>query len=107
MLSGKYLHGQQPAGARITRWPDYIRYTSAEAVAATEAYVALAQEHGLDPAQMALAYVNSREFLTANIIGATSMQKLQSNIASIELTLSTDVLQAIEGIHQRHPNPSP
>jgi aryl-alcohol dehydrogenase-like predicted oxidoreductase len=107
VLSGKYLQGGQPAGARLTRWPDYNRYTSEEALAATAAYVALARSHGLDPAQMALAYVNSRIFLTANIIGATSMSQLQSNIASADLSLSAEVLEAIEAIHKQYPNPSP
>jgi len=107
VLSGKYLHGQAPAGARITRWPDYSRYTNAQAIAATEAYVDLAQQHDLDPAQMALAYINSRDFVTANIVGATSMEQLKSNIASIELHLQDDVLEGIEQIHVRYPNPSP
>jgi aryl-alcohol dehydrogenase-like predicted oxidoreductase len=107
VLSGKYLHGQQPAGARITLWPNYSRYTSPQAVAATQAYVELAQQHGLDPVQMALAYVNSRDFVTSTIIGATSMAQLNSNIASAELVLSPEVLQGIEAIHTQHPNPSP
>jgi aryl-alcohol dehydrogenase-like predicted oxidoreductase len=107
VLSGKYLHGQRPHGARISLWPNYSRYTNAEALAATEAYVALAKQHGLDPAQMALAYVNSREFLTSNIIGATGMAQLKSNIASAELVLSPEILAEIEAIHTRHPNPSP
>lgn len=107
VLSGKYLHGQQPSGARITLWPHYSRYTNPQANAATAAYVELAQQHGLDPVQMALAYVNSRDFVTSTIIGATSMAQLSSNIASAELVLSPTVLQEIEAIHTRHPNPSP
>ena len=107
VLSGKYLHGASPEAARITRWPDYSRYSNTEAVAATEAYVALAQEQGLEPSQMALAYVNSRSFVTANIIGATSMAQLQSNIASIDLELQQAVLDKIESIHKMHPNPAP
>lgn len=107
VLSGKYLNGAQPEGARITRWPNYERYSNPQAVAATEAYVALARDHGLDPAQMALAYVNSRPFLTANIIGATDMAQLQSNIASASLALDEAVLAEIDAIHQRWPNPSP
>jgi len=107
VLSGKYLHGRHPAGARITLWPHYSRYTNPQAIAATEAYVALAGRHGLDPAQMALAYINSREFLTSNIIGATNMAQLQANIASSELVLSPELLADIEAIHLRHPNPSP
>ncbi len=107
VLSGKYLNGAKPDGARITRWPEYSRYTNPQAQAATAAYVALAQQHGLDPAQMALAYVNSRDFLTANIIGATHMDQLQSNIASADIELSDEVLEGIEQIHRQHPNPSP
>lgn len=107
VLSGKYLDGKTPEGARITLWPDYIRYSSPAAVAATKAYVSLAREHGLDPAQMALAYVNSRPFLTSTIIGATTMEQLGSNINSIDLTLSAEVLSAIEDIHNNHANPSP
>ena len=56
---------------------------------------------------MALAYINSRPFLTSNIIGATTMEQLKSNIASVDLKLSEDVLDEIEKIHVRHPNPSP
>jgi len=107
VLSGKYLDGAQPKDARITRWPDYDRYTNEQAIAATTAYVQLARDHGLDPAQMALAYVNSRSFLTSNIIGATTMEQLKTNIESINLKLSDEILEGIEAIHTRHPNPSP
>jgi aryl-alcohol dehydrogenase-like predicted oxidoreductase len=108
VLSGKYLGGARPAGARITLFERFDRYTKNEyAIKATEAYVQLAQKHGLDPAQMALAYVNSRSFLTSNIIGATTMAQLKADIASIDLELDDDVLEAIEAIHQQHPNPCP
>lgn len=107
VLSGKYLGNLQPEGARISLWPNYSRYTNSQSVMATQKYVELARAHGLDPAQMALAYVNSRSFLSANIIGATSMEQLQSNIASIDLQLNDDVLDAIEAIHTEIPNPSP
>lgn len=107
VLSGKYLNNQKPKGARITQWPDYTRYTSPQAISATEKYVALANQSGLDPAQMALAYVNSRPFLTSTIIGATTMEQLQDNIASIELELPDEVLDGIEDIHTQIPNPSP
>ncbi len=106
-LSGKYLEGRQPADARLTLFPDYQRYSSAEAGEATRHYTALAHEHGLDPAQMALAYVNTRPFLTSTIIGATNMEQLQANIASIDLTLPTAVIEGIEAIHLAIPNPSP
>ncbi len=60
VLSGKYLDGARPEGARLTRWERFARYQGHRAEQATAAYVALAREHGLDPAQMALAYVTSR-----------------------------------------------
>ncbi len=107
VLSGKYLGGSQPAGARLTLFKDYTRYSNPQAVTATEAYVQLARAHGLDPAQMALAYVNSRPFATTNIVGATNLEQLQTNIDSVDLNLSTEVLEGIEAIHVKHPNPSP
>lgn len=106
-LSGKYLGGVRPPGARISRWPDYTRYSSPEALAATEAYVALAHEHQLSPVQMALAYVTTRPFLTSTLIGATTPAQLREDIDAIELTLDDACLAAIEAIHQRFPNPSP
>ncbi|MFW2372673.1 MAG: NADP(H)-dependent aldo-keto reductase [Gammaproteobacteria bacterium] len=107
VLSGKYLNDEKPQGARLSLFPDYNRYSSPNAQKATEAYVSLARQHALDPAQMALAYVNSRPFLTADIIGATTMDQLESNIASINLELSEELLQAIEQVHSRYPNPAP
>jgi len=107
VLSGKYLHNAQPRDARITLWPNYSRYMNPQAQAATQAYVELAQQYALDPAQMALAYVHSRRFLTSTIIGATQMDQLSANIASINLVLTESVLDAIEAIHIKHPNPSP
>lgn len=106
-LSGKYLNNQHPDHARLTLFPHYTRYSNPMATTATEKYVALANEYQLDPAQMALAYVNARAFLTSTIIGATNMTQLKSNIESINITLSDEVLQRIEQIHQAFPNPSP
>jgi aryl-alcohol dehydrogenase-like predicted oxidoreductase len=106
-LSGKYLNGARPKNARLTLWPDYARYTNTEAVPATEAYVDLAKEFDIDPAQMALAFVNSRPFLSSNIIGATTIAQLKDNIASIDITLPIELVDEIERIHTRFPNPSP
>nr|WP_163501116.1 NADP(H)-dependent aldo-keto reductase [Halomonas socia] len=107
VLSGKYLDGARPPKGRLTLYERFKRYTSEVAEEATRAYVQIAREHGLDPAQMALAYVNSRPFLTSNIMGATSMEQLESNLASESLRLDQEVLEAIEAVHRRLPNPCP
>jgi aryl-alcohol dehydrogenase-like predicted oxidoreductase len=107
VLSGKFLNGARPAGTRLVLWDRFSRYTNPQADAATEAYVKLAKDNNLDPAQMALAYINSRPFLTSNIIGATSMEQLKSNIDSIDIKLTKKIIRAIESIHEKFPNPSP
>jgi len=107
VLSGKYLGGKKPAGARLTMYDRFQRYINEQALAATEQYAKIASDAGLDMAQMALAFVNSRPFVTSNIIGATSIEQLKSNIDSVNLTLSDDVLAAIEAVHTQQPNPSP
>lgn len=107
VLSGKYRNGARPAGARLTLFERFARYTNEQAVWATERYLELAEKHGLNPSQMALAYVNSRSFLGSNIIGATSMEQLQINLESSEVELSKEVLKDIEAIHEKQPNPAP
>ena len=107
VLTGKYLNNAKPAGARLTLFDRFTRYSNDQARAATEKYVRLAREHGLPPAQMALAYVNSRPFVCANIVGATSVSQLRENIASIDIKLNEEIITAVEKIHQSIPNPSP
>ncbi|MDP5069947.1 MAG: aldo/keto reductase, partial [Congregibacter sp.] len=107
MLSGKYTGGARPAGARLTLFERFSRYSNPKAAAASEAYTALAQEAGLDPAQMALAFVNSRQFTTGTIIGATTMEQLRANIASVDLKLERELLGKIEALHAEFPIPAP
>lgn len=106
VLTGKYLNST-PKDARMTLWPHYERYNNAQSILATQAYVALAKQHGLDPAQMALAFVNAQAFVTSNIIGATTVEQLKSNIESIDMVLEAEVLAGIEQVHQQYPNPAP
>ena len=106
-LSGKYLDGKRPANARVTLFERFQRYTGGNTALAVADYVKLFREHGIDPAQGALAFVNDREFVTSTIIGATTMEQLRSNIASIEVTLPEAVMKGIELIHARIPNPAP
>jgi aryl-alcohol dehydrogenase-like predicted oxidoreductase len=106
-LSGKYVGGKRPPEGRLTRFSRFDRYSNDQAVAATAEYVAVARKHGLNPAQMALAFVTSRSFVTSNIIGATTMEQLEQNLGSTDLELSDEILADIEAVHTRQPNPSP
>lgn len=107
VLSGKYENGARPANARLSLFERFQRYNNPQARRAASAYVALAREHGVDPAQLALAFVTSRPFVTSNIIGATSLAQLDSNLASLALTPSAELLAGIERIHTDQPNPAP
>lgn len=102
MLSGKYLDGARPAGTRWTLLEKPPRDTQL-AQDAVKAYMDVAKKHGLDICQMALAFVNSRPFVTANIIGATTMEQLKSNIDSINTVLNSDVLYDIQTVHKKYP----
>lgn len=106
-LTGKYLGGMQPATARLTLFPNYKRYSSESTTRATEKYHKLAHEHDISMAQMALAFVNSRPFVTSNIIGATDLEQLKENVASVAVKLSDELLLGIEAIHDEIPNPAP
>ncbi|WP_434927081.1 NADP(H)-dependent aldo-keto reductase [Shewanella sp. HL-SH8] len=91
-LTGKYENDQWPAGARLTIHKRFARYNSTPmALQATQAYVDLAREFGLSPAQMALAFVNSRQFVASNIIGATNLHQLKENIDSHKVILSDEL----------------
>jgi len=107
VLSGKYLDGARPADARLTLFSRFQRYTGERVERAVEKYVALARRHGLDPAQMALAYVCSRPFVASALIGATKMAQLRDNLAAAQLDLPSEVVAGIENIHRDHSNPAP
>lgn len=107
MLSGKYLNGAQPAGARMTLFERFKRYSTPEGFRATERYVALANQHRLDPAQMAIAFVLSRPWTTSVLVGATSLDQLKTDIDAHGLVLDDTVIAEIEAIHRAQPNPCP
>ena len=107
VLTGKFLGGARPPSARVVRWSRFIRYSGPIGQQATEAYVTIALTHGLDPAQMALAFVNRQPFVTSTLIGATTMAQLETNLASIDLRLSDEVLGALAEVHGRYSNPCP
>jgi len=106
-LSGKYEGGALPPGSRKTLFNRLGRYEKGNGPRAVSTYVELAKRHGLDPAQMAIAFAVSRPFMTSVIIGATTIEQLRTDIAAADLTLSDDVLEEIEQFHLDTPNPCP
>jgi len=105
MISGKYLNGAKPEGARLTieTRPEHRIHPNTDAAIAK--YIELAKNYDLDVTQMALAFVNAQPFVNSTLIGATRMSQLKSNIASIDLTLSAEVREKIEEIRRDHPMP--
>jgi aryl-alcohol dehydrogenase-like predicted oxidoreductase len=106
-LSGKYLNGAKPAGARNTLFSRFTRYSSPQAEAAIAEYVALAKKHNLDPSQMALAFVRQQPFVASTLLGATTLEQLKINIDSQDLTLDGEILVELEEIHKRFTIPAP
>ena len=106
-LTGKYLDNPAAQG-RVTLFPGFNqRYTKPNVPAALAAYVSLARNNNMTPAQLALAFVYSRWFVTSTIIGATSVIQLQENIGALEIKLSEEVFKEVEEIHLRYTNPAP
>ena len=108
VLSGKYLDGKQPEGARGTLFPRFIaRYKNEGSEKAVREYAKIAQKHGITLSEMSLAFINQLPFVTSNIIGATKMDQLKENIGSIHINLSKEILNEIEAVHAAIPNPAP
>lgn len=106
-LSGKYLADPQAHG-RITLFPGFgQRYHKPNVPAATAEYVRIAQEAGLSPAAMALAWARTRWYVGSVILGATTLDQLKEDLDSMELILKDDVLERIEMVHRLIPNPAP
>lgn len=106
-LTGKYLDGARPPGSRSELFNRGQRYELPATDDAIRAYIALAREFSLDPAQMAIAFVNQQPFVASNLIGATTMSQLATNIAAGDVTLSPEINARIDAIHQRFGNCSP
>ena len=107
VLSGKFLTGEAHPNARINLFPQFSRYNSEQSAAATRLYNEIAQQNGLTLTQLALAFIEQQPFVTSTIIGATTMEQLKENIDTINVTLSEELLQAIDGVQAKIPDPAP
>ena len=106
-LSGKYREGQMPKNARMTLFKGWERMINPLAMKAYDEYYKLAKENNITMVQLAQAFVNSRPFVTSNIIGATTMEQLKENIESMNIKLTEETLEKINIIHNNNPNPAP
>ena len=107
-LSGKYRNDKMPEDSRMHLFGDmWKRYQDPRAVKAYEEYYLLAKEMGISLVELSLAFVNSRPFVTSNIIGATTMDQLKENIQSVNIELTDEMMDKINLIHNNNPNPSP
>ena len=106
-LSGKYRNGQMPKDSRQALFKGWERHLNPLAMKAYEEYYKLAKEYDMTMAQLAQAFVNTRPFVTSNIIGATTMDQLKENIDSVNIELSHEIIERINMIHNNNPNPSP
>ena len=106
-LSGKYRKGQMPKNSRQALFKGWERHLNPLAMKAYEEYYKLAKEYDMTMAQLAQAFVNTRPFVTSNIIGATTMDQLKENIDSVNIEMSDEIMQKINMIHNNNPNPSP
>jgi aryl-alcohol dehydrogenase-like predicted oxidoreductase len=108
VLSGKYLNGNLPEGARGTLFPRFIaRYKNDSSERAVKKYLEIAEKNNLTLTELSLAFVNQLPFVTSNIIGATKLDQLKENINSINVTLSDETLKEINAVHAEIPNPAP
>lgn len=106
VLSGKYIKGLAEDNSRLKLFPRFARYSSDKATQATKEYLKIAEDNNMSLAQMSLAFVNQRPFVTSTIVGATKLEQLKENIASIDITLNDAVLQQINNVHESMPNPA-
>ncbi len=106
-LTGKYRNGQMPKNSRQALFKGWERHLNPLAMKAYEEYYKLAKESNMTMAQLAQAFVNTRPFVTSNIIGATTMDQLKENIDSVNIVLSDEIIRKINMIHNNNPNPSP
>ena len=105
LLTGKYQNGAVPEGSRMSLNGDLGGRKTDRAFVAVDAYLALAKEFGVDPAQMALAWSARRPFVASSILGATTARQLEHLLGAVDLQLSDELLERIDTLHREHPFP--
>ena len=106
-LSGKYRNGKMPKDSRMALFKGWERHLNPLAMEAYDKYFELAKDFNLTMVQLAQSFVNSRPFVTSNIIGATTMDQLKENVESINIEFTDEMMERVNEIHNNNPNPSP
>ena len=106
-LSGKYKNGNMPKDSRMALFKGWERHLNPLAMKAYDEYFKVAKDFNLTMVQLAQAFVNSRPFVTSNIIGATTMDQLKENVESIDIEFTNEMMERVNEIHNSNPNPSP
>ena len=106
-LSGKYRNGKMPKDSRMALFKGWERHLNPLAMEAYDKYFKLAKDFNLTMVQLAQSFVNSRPFVTSNIIGATTMDQLKENVESINIEFTDEMMERVNEIHNNNPNPSP
>ena len=96
-----------PKNSRQALFKGWERHLNPLAMKAYEEYYKLAKENNMTMAQLAQAFVNTRPFVTSNIIGATTMDQSKENIDSVNIELTDEIIDKINIIHNINPHPSP
>ena len=107
-LTGKYRNNQIPKNSRMDLYyNNYSRYHSRRTYDAVDEYFKIAKKCKISLTKLSQAFVNSRDFVTSNIIGATTMEQLKENIDSINISLDENIVNEINSVHEKIPNPAP
>jgi len=108
-LSGKYRNETYPKGSRMERdWEFWkYRYNTPNLKNAVDEYYKISEKHNLDMSQMSLKFCELQHFMTSVIIGATTMEQLKTNIESVNVNLSDEIIKEINEIQKIYPNPCP
>lgn len=107
LLSGKYHNQTSKPENRLNQFPQMARYNSNLVYDVAAKYLQIANESGISPVLMSLAYILNRPFANAAIVGATDLQQLDENLSVSDFHLSGDIFEKIEAVHKEHSNPAP
>jgi len=108
IMSGKYRNGAMPNGSRMKLFGDrFPRYKTKNAINAVEEYYKISKKHNIDLAQMSLKFCELQPFMTSVIIGATTMEQLKTDIESVNVNLSEDIIKEINEVQKLYTNPCP